>query len=51
MNNELGVDVEITPGARGEFSVLVGGRRVAKRGWFGPPSSAKVLRRVRKALR
>ena len=52
LKDELNVETEITPGARKEFSVLVDGKRVARRlPLFGLPSDAKILRSVKRAIR
>ena len=52
LEDRLGVDVEIAPGELREFSVLVDGKRVARRRRvFGLPGDARILRRVRRAIR
>ncbi len=50
LKKELGVDAELVVGDSGEFTVWVGDRMVAKKGWFGFPSEQKVLEAVRQAL-
>jgi hypothetical protein len=51
LKEELGVDPTVEPGARGEFSAWVDGRRVARRyPVLGLPSDGSILRRVRRAL-
>lgn len=48
---ELNVpDVELIPGGRGEFTVWVGERKVAAKGWSGFPEEDEVVERVRAAL-
>jgi hypothetical protein len=47
---ELGVPVETTGGKTGEFTIWVGDRLVAKKGWLRFPSDQKVLDAVRTAL-
>ena len=47
MRKELGVQVERVDGKRGEFTVLVDGQPVAKKGLFFKPSVEKVLKAVR----
>ncbi|MDX2193416.1 MAG: hypothetical protein NW201_08670 [Gemmatimonadales bacterium] len=46
----LGVAAEAIPGRLGEFSVLVGNEMVAKKGWLGVPSTARLVAAVRAAL-
>ncbi|HET6373793.1 MAG TPA: hypothetical protein VFG76_10820 [Candidatus Polarisedimenticolia bacterium] len=50
IKRELGHDAVLAEGGRGEFSVLVDGRIVARRRLFGLPSDLKVLEQVRRAL-
>ena len=49
MKQEPNVDVELVNGDRGELTVLVDGRVVAKKGLFFKPSVQKVLTAVREA--
>ena len=50
MRKEPGVDVEVVNGNRGELTVQVNGRTVAKRVlFFFKPSAEKVLKAVREA--
>ncbi len=49
MRNEPGVEVEVVNGKRGEFTVQVDGRTVAKKGLFFKPSVVKVVNAVRQA--
>jgi hypothetical protein len=49
LKQEPGVELEIVDGKRGELTVLVDGREVAKKGFFTKPSAEKVLAAVRKA--
>ena len=41
--------MEMVSGKRGEFTVLVDGQVVAKKGWIFKPSVEKVLKAVREA--
>jgi hypothetical protein len=50
IRRELGVEPEVVEGDRGEFTVWVGDRLVAKKGWVRFPSEQKVLSGVRQAL-
>ena len=50
LKRELGVDAELARGSRGEFSVWVGDRMVAKKGFWSFPGEAEVLEAVRSAL-
>jgi len=50
LKRELGVEPEVTVGDRGEFTVWVGDRLVAKKGWLRFPPDQKVLTAVREAL-
>jgi len=47
LQKELGVQVERVDGKRGEFTVLVDGQPVAKKGLIFKPSVEKVLKAVR----
>ena len=49
MRNEPGVEVELVNGNRGELTVQVDGRTVARRVLFFKPSVEKVLEAVREA--
>lgn len=51
LKRELAVETELVAGDRGEFTVWVAGRVVAKKGMFGFPEDEKVLAAVRDALR
>jgi hypothetical protein len=44
------VEPELIAGGRGEFSVWVGDRVVAKKGWVRFPPDQKVVSAVRQAL-
>ena len=46
LQQELGVQVARVNGKRGEFTVLVDGQPVAKKGLFFKPSVEKVLKAV-----
>lgn len=50
ITRELGVEPELVEGDRGEFTVWVGDRVVAKKGWVRFPPDEKVLSGVRQAL-
>lgn len=50
IKREMGVEPELVEGDRGEFSVWVGDRLVAKKGWVRFPSDEKVLAAVRDAI-
>lgn len=50
IKRELGVEAELVEGDRGEFTVWVGERAVAKKGWVRFPPDQKVLAAVRQAL-
>ena len=49
LRREPGVEVELVDGNRGEFTVLVDGRVVAKKGLIFKPSVEQVLKAVRAA--
>jgi hypothetical protein len=46
----MGIEADLVEGNRGEFTVWVGERQVAQKGWLRFPSDAKVLAAVRQAL-
>jgi len=50
IKRELGVEPELAEGDRGEFTVWVGDRVVAKKGWVRFPPDQRVLSAVRQAL-
>jgi hypothetical protein len=50
INRELGIQPELVEGDRGEFTVWVGDRMVAKKGWVRFPQDKKVLSAVQQAL-
>jgi hypothetical protein len=50
IGRELDTKPELVEGDRGEFTVWVGDRLVAKKGWLRFPSDQKVLAAVREAL-
>jgi hypothetical protein len=50
LRQEPGVEVELVDGKRGELTVLVNGRVVAKKGLLFKPSVQKVLTAVREAV-
>jgi hypothetical protein len=49
LRKEAGVEVEVVNGNRGELTVQVDGRTVAKKFLFFKPSVEKVLKAVREA--
>ena len=49
MKQEPGVELELVDGNRGELTVLVDGREVARKGLLFKPSVQKVLAAVREA--
>jgi hypothetical protein len=49
LKREPGVEVELVDGDRGELTVLVDGRVVARKGLIFKPSVKKVLAAVREA--
>jgi hypothetical protein len=49
LKQEPGVEVSLVDGSRGELTVLVDGREVAKKGILFKPSVEKVLSAVREA--
>ena len=50
IKRELGIEPELVEGDRGEFTVWVGDRMVAKKGWVRFPSDKRVLAAVQHAL-
>jgi hypothetical protein len=50
IRRELGTDPELVEGERGEFTVWVGERLVAKKGWVRFPPDQRVLSAVRQAI-
>lgn len=50
LKRELNVETKLIEGDRGEFTVWVADRVVAKKGWLGFPEDAKILEAVREAL-
>ena len=47
LRKESGVEVQLVNGNRGEFTVLLDGRVVAKKGLIFKPSVEKILKAVR----
>jgi hypothetical protein len=47
---DLHVETDIVVGNRGEFTVLVDGRKVAEKDWHGFPTDDGIVTAVRKAL-
>jgi hypothetical protein len=50
LKKELNVETNLIEGDRGEFTVWVDERVVAKKGWLGFPEDEKVLAAVREAI-
>ena len=50
IKKETGIDAEVTPGGRGEFSVWVGDVKVAEKTRTGFPTEDAALAAVRAAL-
>jgi len=50
LKRELGVEAELVEGSRGEFTVRVGDKIVAQKGWIRFPQDKKVLSAVRQAI-
>ena len=50
IRREMGVEPELIEGELGEFSIWVGDRMVAKKGWVRFPADHRVLSAVRQAL-
>ena len=50
IEKETGVKPEVVEGSRGEFTVWVGGKRVAEKTGDGFPSDQEALSAVRQAL-
>jgi hypothetical protein len=50
IKEKLALDTDVEPGARGEFSVWVDGRKIAEKTRTGFPSEPQILELVGKAL-
>jgi len=50
IKQEVGIEVKIIVGGRGEFTVWVGDEAVAKKDASGFPADEEVMRAVRRAL-
>lgn len=50
IKKETGIDAEVTPGGRGEFSVWVGDTKVVEKTRTGFPSEDAAMAAVRAAL-
>jgi hypothetical protein len=50
IKEQLALDTDLEPGARGEFTVWVDGKKVAEKSRSGFPSESAVVELVRKAL-
>jgi hypothetical protein len=51
LKKTLGVEADLVPGKTGEFTVWVGGRKVAKKGLFRFPKDRDIVRAVAEALK
>ena len=51
IKRELGIEAELQEGDRGEFTVWVNDKVVAKKGWFRFPQNERVLSAVRQELK
>jgi len=51
LKKELGVEAELVPGSTGEFTIWVGGRKVAKKWLFLFPKDQVIVRSVAEALK
>jgi hypothetical protein len=51
IKRELGIEAKLVEGKTGEFSVLVDGRVVAKKGWVRFPADTKVLQAIQQQTR
>lgn len=50
IKQELNLDTEVEPGARGEFSVWVDGKKIAEKSRTGFPSEPAIVDLIRQAL-
>jgi hypothetical protein len=50
IRSRFGLDTRLTEGKSGEWTVLVDGQEVARKGWLTFPSDRKVLDAVARAL-
>lgn len=50
IKEQLNLDAEVEPGARGEFTVWVDGTKVAEKTRTGFPSESDIVQRVRAAV-
>ena len=50
IKSKLGIDAEIVEGGRGEFTVWVDDKLVAKKGWIKFPSEEKIIAGLETAL-
>lgn len=51
IKERFGIEAELVKGRRGEWSVLVNDKVVAKKGWFRFPPEEKVLASVEQAIK
>jgi hypothetical protein len=50
IQQQTGIQPEITPGSRGEFSIWVGDRKVAQKDRTGFPDDSAIVAAVQQAL-
>ncbi|MND04151.1 hypothetical protein D3C83_242950 [compost metagenome] len=50
IKQDAGVDTDVEPGGRGEFTVWVDGKKVAEKSSKGFPADADLLQSVKSAL-
>jgi len=50
IKQDAGVDTDVEPGGRGEFTVWVDGKKIAEKSMKGFPSEPEVLEKVKAAL-
>jgi hypothetical protein len=50
IKRELGIEPDLVEGDRGEFTIWVGNRMVAKKGWVRFPQDKRVLSAVQQVL-
>ena len=50
IKDKLGLDAELEPGGRGEFTVWVNGKKIAEKSRSGFPTEPAIIELVRKAL-
>ena len=50
IKREIGIEAELIEGGLGEFTVWVGDKLVAKKGWIRFPQDQRIVAAVREAL-